>query len=842
MSNVRLTKWFLTILVTVMLIACGGGGTDNTTNQDDMVIVFVDGEHEYEPWITDGTEAGTNMLKDINLKSSGARYTNFTKVGGNIYFIENFAMFSALWKTDGTEAGTVLVRKIPEGVLELIESGGLLYFTLKHNNMIVELWISDGTEAGTKSIKVIQSDNRPEISAMASMGGKLYFLITDYLYDIELWESSGTEATTTLVKDIWSGHDAGGAYNNSLSVINGKLYFTGYTDTSGREPWVSDGTAVGTTILKDIYAGVESSDPSSFVELSGDVYFISNGGNGENEVWTTDGTAGATVVYGEADTNPESIVWFDGQLHYSSYDRRVYKTDGTGPGTSAVTDALLSTPRSLLAVAGVGIYFKVDKELWLTDSTSGAGSETKLLDEIGSDMVAKGAKLYFSSADVTNGTELWESDGTVVGSKLLKDISDGNASSKPQNITTVDGDLYFYSDDGTHGLEVWKSDGTADGTTMLKDIVTATASSMFFMDSKSIKVGDTHYFIASNNSNGYNQFWKSDGTQGGTTIIKEINDTFDTYSSLTDLNGTIYFTAYSFAGSSKKVYISDGTELNTKEIADVYGTSFTRSGDTDYFVADRKELWRTDGTIAGTTEIRAGIEMCSNEITKLVNFDNKVYFAGDDGGGLGCELYESNGTHDGTIIVKDIVVGAGDSEPKQFTVVDDKMYFVTEDGTDHILWVTDGTSANVTKVKTIALYHIYALTKSDDKLYFSSNDELWITDGTVAGTVQIKDINPGVYTYTLSGHVVIDDKLYFTANDGTHGRELWVSDGTTDGTNMVLETQDDDYAGFPFVYGELNGKLLFHTIDADVSKLWISDGTSAGTTAIAEKSVSRYAE
>ena len=114
-----------------------------------------------------------------------------------------------------------------------------------------------------------------------------------------------------------------------------------------------------------------------------------------------------------------------------------------------------------------------------------------------------------------------------------------------------------------------------------------------------------------------------------------------------------------------------------------------------------------------------------------------LFFAADDGDD-GVELWKSDGTAAGTVLVKDINPGSGDSLPSYLTNVNGTLFFAANDGTH--------------------------------------GAELWKSDGTAAGTVLVKDINPGgALLQSLNHRIsrVSGGHLFFTADDGVHGRELW---------------------------------------------------------------------
>src|SRR5262249_1844409 len=130
--------------------------------------------------------------------------------------------------------------------------------------------------------------------------------------------------------------------------------------------------------------------------------------------------------------------------------------------------------------------------------------------------------------DGVNGVELWKSDGTSAGTVMVKEIASGPygtyASSYPRSLSNVAGTLFFTADDGIHGRELWKSDGTSDGTAIVKDILPGGDGSIDpnnFPAPTMINVSGTLFFAANDGANG-NELWKSDGTNAGTVLVRDL--------------------------------------------------------------------------------------------------------------------------------------------------------------------------------------------------------------------------------------------------------------------------------------------------------------------------------
>jgi len=157
----------------------------------------------------------------------------------------------------------------------------------------------------------------------------------------------------------------------------------------------------------------------------------------------------------------------------------------------------------------------------------------------------------------------------------------------------------------------------------------------------------------------------------------------------------------------------------------------------------------------------------------------------------GRELWKTDGTQAGTSMLKDLRPGSDSSHPHALTLVGDSVFFVANNSEDVAqVWVSDGTEAG-TQMLTNFTGHLdppRSFTALDDRLMFKTNTqsqgtELWTSDGTPEGTVMVKDLIPGSFGSNPESMVVWNDKLYFRAQPGAgQPTTLWESDGTEGGT------------------------------------------------------------
>lgn len=340
-------------------------------------------------------------------------------------------------------------------------------------------------------------------------------------------------------------------------------------------------------------------------------------------------------------------------------------------------------------------------------------------------------------------------------------------------------------------------------------------------------------------------------------LLKNINPNdgdvpffWGSYSEITTYGDKIYFKAHT--GDSDfdyELHASDGTTNGThlvfsqQEMA-TDPMNITGAGELVYFVGNApfipEELWATDGTEEGTYLVKDIKPNSSSSPKNLMAYNDKLYFWADDGV-YGHELWTSDGTETGTFMVKDINPYHGSMTHSEYfdehppVIYNDLIYFTVDDGYGLKLWVSDGT-----EVGTHVFYNVNAneLTIYNDKLYFSgkigANEGLWVTDGTLTGTYMIMGFNDGVQDL-----FVCNGSLYFYASYS----ELWVTDGTEEATHMVKDINSTSINGQSYWYpqqrpmgyvrpfmAELDGKLYFTANDGiHGPELWVTDGTEEGT-------------
>jgi len=673
------------------------------------------------------------------------------------------------------------------------------------------------------------------------LNGVVYFSADDGIHGMELWRSDGTSGGTNLVADVLPG--IASSDPRSITLALGKLFFSAYTDPQGGwEPWVSDGTAAGTTRLIGIDASINHDTPEGFAVVQDKIYIITNSFiPPQSTLFITDGTPGGTSL--------------------------LYDFVSNGYGRGLITDPVAANGL-LFFVASLPAY---GDTFWRSDGTP---SGTFMVKDFGSDesefysplqMTSYNNKLYFSGDDGDgDGRRLWYSDGTLEGTS--KAFNPGNVYfpervgvRRNEPLAVLNGVLYFSGFTDTDGGGLYKFDASNnDGVTLVKDLTTEPEIDFIAGEEFKATNNSIYFKVISFTLGVHEQLWVSNGTESSTQLIEtfEVGESaFNFYG----INGKLFFTEFDPANGLEP-WTSDGTPGGTSRLKDIFkGTAssmfstptfFTFYNGKVLFDADNgtlgPELWITDGTEAGTLPVKdinnsttVGSE-AGLSIKGIVSNGKSVLFGAYEPE-HGNELYKSNGTEAGTMLINDIVPGNDGSYPYMFRHKNDFDYFAVETPTQIIIYKSDGTGQVLQQVSGALYWDPYFLegfqvTDHGITLYIFRNRysgfmELWRSDGTESGTYSLSTnltLNYGDYI------VMVGDKGFFTADDGTNGPQLWITDGTVPGTKIVKNINPGGSGAYPYSLFVYKNEVYFGAYDgtSPYYSFWKSNGTEAGTVKI----------
>ncbi|MFN9624551.1 MAG: ELWxxDGT repeat protein, partial [Cyanobacteriota bacterium] len=521
--------------------------------------------------------------------------------------------------------------------------------------------------------------------------GRLYFFNRGPK-SIELWQTDGL--TIGKVADCPDTV----AYGVPGTTVDGRFYFNAFDSGTGEELWSSDGTQAGTGLVRDLVPGTRGSMPRELSAFNHHLIAVADtdglyqtGG----ELWQSDGTPTGTIPLELNPTTMGSVIQeltlFQDRLYFSAYDslfgQELWCSDGSSAGTQLVHDIATwgsSEPREL-TVMGNQLFFFASGDagygLFRSDGTSASGSLIQLSHSSAlSQLVATEDRLFFS--DFTeNGRELWTSDGTVKGTKVIQDINPGVSGSEPWffDDAAIGNVMYFTADHATYGRELWRTDGTRKGTRLVRDLAAGAQGSN--PDHLFVFAGAL-YFSADDRVRG-RELWRTDGVK--TTLVKDLAKGYagSEPENLTLFQDSLYFTTREFSGV--QLWKTNGTAASTIKVVDLPTLAgayqLTVVNDQIFFVGNNNQLWSTDGTPLGTRLLLEAPTIGSEAgaIDHLTNANGHLYFTTRDSA-AGQEVWRSDGTPDGTARVTDLNPH-GDANPTNLTydAANNKLYFTAND-------------------------------------------------------------------------------------------------------------------------------------------------------------------
>jgi ELWxxDGT repeat protein len=354
---------------------------------------------------------------------------------------------------------------------------------------------------------------------------------------------------------------------------------------------------------------------------------------------------------------------------------------------------------------------------------------------------------------------------------MVKNIRPLGKSSDPENLVNVNGTLFFTAVDGVHGRELWKSNGTAAGTKMVKDIVPQCHGygciGGLLISVPPVVIGSRLFLINDYCCIGTSALYVSDGTAAGTKQLATDLPVSTTVGAAASYNGKFYFAAYT-DWDHASVWVSNGTRAGTYDLEAAAGDDIVFlpvSGRSLYFATYDEydaevliQLWKTDGTAAGTKMLTSEGALADVPI-EAAYMANRLYFSDGAEG----SLWKTDGTVKGT---KSISTGRA----QWLTVAGGKLYFAR----DTHIWRSNGTALGTADIGQFGPYGARQLISVGAEFCFVAlNDPtwaLWESDGTALGTYQVMSFvgAPGEVQQAAIG-----SKLFFGANDGVKGTELW---------------------------------------------------------------------
>lgn len=607
------------------------------------------------------------------------------------------------------------------------------------------------------------------------------------------------------------------------------------------------------------------------VAMGDDVYFLAWGG-----LWRTDGTSRGTYFVTPSLLSTPFV--FGRQLVFGKFEgskpKEVWVTDGTTPNTFKIADGYLYGG----SACGDAFCFGTGgAALRITDGTAAgtrvlAYTENDVSDtNLPINFATLGRQLYFNGFDWAHGRclmlgpsnfcgELWTSDGTAAGTRLVTDLNPGPTPSSPRDLFVNGNKLYYSALTFREGQQPARCPYVIDGVGALprrlsEECETYDADPLAYFSVR----GRTYYQTL-----GY--LWITDGTPEGTQRLNQVLGLSGDSHVLDIAAARDRLVLMVFTPLAMQVWSSDFEHgslthlFDIQAFANLIGT--THTGDVLLqgveFTHGPRELWTTDGTVAGSKLLRSasGVDAYFGHI-RASRFD----FFTSLGGGV-TKMWQTDGTPQGTRWVETTAPRDEGSLPAQLTGARSQLFFFASvRAGDRGLYRADARGDGVRRLMDCP--SCSALAASGDRLYFRNGEAWWTSDGTAAGTEPLAewlhaDVQPWMIPVDVGGrpvfvgqtpsasgifaiagetlapvatlppvgasvlHAIVGGRLVFFAASG-----LWSSDGTAAGTQQIAPV-----AGY---VSDLTsgGERAFYRVSETI---WVTDGTAAGTHSVVTKS------
>ncbi len=755
-------------------------------------------EHGTEVWRTDGTSAGTIRLTNLPIQPGDSAIRGLAAFRDRAYFFADDGIHGMeLWATDGTVEATHLVSDLEPGKAssfisfnpepEMVVAGSHLYFMASTKSSGRQIYRTDGTSEGTVKVTSLDSNTTVYFSDIAWFKEALYF----------------RRLTRFAAAEIWKLDTQSGELRH-INPSQPDIRITSEFLSFGDRIWFTERRNGG---LSDRFWEVHENGleevltlPPGEGQLGFNSHFVSNGklfssysrvGSPSSQgLWVTDGTAEGSQVLVSDYTS--SLVEHDGQVYFLK-NGEFWHTDGTASGTGPVgveglfADLVADSGRLFLTRIEQQIY---QKRLWVSDGTSAGTRELQSFLSVqlipGSLPSSTSTAFPFLAYDAVHGWELWDTNGAHTSAVLIKDLRIGTADAFPHQITSVEGDLYFLS-----GFSFSNSSGVPIQLQHGQSAMRVTGNS--FLNSTILAGGESATYFTSNFP--HEQLSRLSGN--GVEVVKSFTNT--RISAIqTHADNVFFFVAQ---GPEAGLWYSNGTESGTTRIKP--STSQTTHFKVDpttgrlwfypYDVVIGRELWISDGTSEGThlvKDVTPGV--ASSDILALHVANGLAYFTVEG------QAWVSDGTEVGTVRLESVEAAMGIHKTDSFASINDVIYmsvFTTDRGWEVVR--TQGTAetswfvTDLSQSSSSLAGAPFNLTPFRERLLFAAWDadglSLWTSEDT--GSTRLRSFGPDIQIRNWS---IAEDTLFFTTNDQLTGKqEIWASNGTAEGTRKLQQDAFD---------------------------------------------------
>jgi ELWxxDGT repeat protein len=743
---------------------------------------------------SDGTAAGTTVLSTVPGGSVPP-----IRVADRYVFLAFPAQGDAMevWSTDGTSQGTSLLASIPDfGYPTLHETDGARGFLSILRGERTSLWATDGTPAGTMLL-VDFPGARSRIGPIAARGSRAYFAVDDSSTGAEIWTSNGTPSGTVQVTDFGPQNPFPDYTSNAdfLAILDDGAVFSANDGIDGLGAWFA-GTSPGSS--RRLPDGCPSGGCGYIpVRRVGQValFFGFSEVPQRAALWVTDGSVNGTFLL--TDGCPGSCLDLGGGAFVASspshalirmqtyeFDE-LWVSDGTAPGTIRLTSETTHSPLP-----------------------AEAGSRGNLVTD---------DRAFFAAADPLKGRRLWASTREFESPEFLGPVTASwSADSNPAALIARSSELFWDGAADGQSARLLRTSTETGATEVVPGILTTcdygyaaravvqdrlvfsacyaeppglwvipagseSAEPLFDLDQylrSSLVLGDTLYLFTEEWPY-IPHVWTSDGTSAGTALRLSYEQNSDVEVAGI-LNGRILISVNDSGVRALHALSPDLVETALTLPEDGMVSRVRIASDLAFFTRFRlglPELWRTDGTIAGTFRLGSSPHSWIDAAVKTESGYQLLFPFSP------LNLWVSDGTPEGTRFVMEIPGSTHNYVGSPAIAIGSRAVFATTravGGVDY--WRSDGTAeglewiAGIPNSSPAAMRPVLQRIGSVAVLegYDAEHGvELRLLSSESAAPRILHDIFPGPESSDAGELVQAGDSLYFPANDGVHGRELW---------------------------------------------------------------------